>query len=151
MSVYFAFCPYHCFKFRLLFLLLYVHENYVFFPCVCFAVKKIFFSSANLSDHVNFCFQGQSEVNMSAGTNLVVPVVLWGKSAPTHCISCIFLSRDQRSLVTGCYDGQICLWQVDPDTLQVCIFTMVLIVSHYLTLLTPLHSCFVFYPPLDDT
>lgn len=55
---------------------------------------------------------------MSAGTNLVVPVVLWGKSAPTHCISCIFLSRDQRTLVTGCHDGQICLWQVDPDTLQ---------------------------------
>ncbi|XP_069687986.1 WD repeat-containing protein 7 isoform X7 [Periplaneta americana] len=55
---------------------------------------------------------------MSAGTNLVVPVVLWGKTAPTHCISCVFLSRDQRTLVTGCYDGQICLWQVDPDTLK---------------------------------
>jgi WD40 repeat protein len=58
--------------------------------------------------------------SMSAGTNLVVPVVLWGKTAPTHCISCVFLSRDQRTLVTGCYDGQICLWQVDPDTLKVC-------------------------------
>ncbi|PNF24264.1 WD repeat-containing protein 7, partial [Cryptotermes secundus] len=56
--------------------------------------------------------------SMSAGTNLVVPVVLWGKTAPTHCISCVFLSRDQRTLVTGCYDGQICLWQVDPDTLK---------------------------------
>ncbi|KAK6634491.1 hypothetical protein RUM43_011892 [Polyplax serrata] len=55
---------------------------------------------------------------MSAGTNLVVPVVLWGKSAPTHCISCIYISRDQKNLVTGCYDGQICLWQVDPDTLK---------------------------------
>ena len=70
---------------------------------------------------------------MSAGTNLVVPVVLWGKSAPTHCISCIFLSRDQRSLVTGCYDGQICLWQVDPDTLQVCIpFTQFPLLSQIL-------------------
>ncbi|PNF24262.1 WD repeat-containing protein 7, partial [Cryptotermes secundus] len=57
-------------------------------------------------------------MSMSAGTNLVVPVVLWGKTAPTHCISCVFLSRDQRTLVTGCYDGQICLWQVDPDTLK---------------------------------
>ncbi|KAL0267902.1 UNVERIFIED_CONTAM: hypothetical protein PYX00_010042 [Menopon gallinae] len=55
---------------------------------------------------------------MSAGTNLVVPVVLWGKSAPTHCISCIYISRDQKNIVTGCYDGQICLWQVDPDTLK---------------------------------
>ncbi|XP_063230769.1 WD repeat-containing protein 7 isoform X3 [Bacillus rossius redtenbacheri] len=55
---------------------------------------------------------------MSSGTSLVVPVVLWGKTAPTHCISCVYFSRDQRTLVTGCYDGQICLWQVDPDTLK---------------------------------
>ncbi|RZF46081.1 hypothetical protein LSTR_LSTR004794 [Laodelphax striatellus] len=54
---------------------------------------------------------------MSA-TNLVIPVVLWGKAAPTHCISCIHLSRDQKTLITGCYDGQICLWHVDPDTLK---------------------------------
>lgn len=57
---------------------------------------------------------------MTAGTNLVVPVVLWGKNPPTHCISCIFLSADQRTLVSGCYDGQICLWHVDPNTLKVC-------------------------------
>ncbi|XP_050297450.1 WD repeat-containing protein 7 isoform X3 [Anthonomus grandis grandis] len=52
------------------------------------------------------------------GTSLVVPVVMWGKFAPTHCISCIYLSKDQKTLATGCYDGQICLWQVDPDTLE---------------------------------
>ncbi|XP_055600330.1 WD repeat-containing protein 7 isoform X2 [Uranotaenia lowii] len=51
-------------------------------------------------------------------TNLVVPVVLWGPNTPTHCVSSVFLSRDQKILVTGCYDGQICLWQVDPETLQ---------------------------------
>lgn len=56
---------------------------------------------------------------MSSGSNLVVPVVLWGKSPPTHCVSCVYLSRDQCTLITGCYDGQICLWQVDPDTLKV--------------------------------
>ncbi|XP_043262584.1 WD repeat-containing protein 7 isoform X9 [Colletes gigas] len=55
---------------------------------------------------------------MTAGTSLVVPIVLWGRIAPTHCISCIYLSRDQKTLVTGCYDGQICLWQVDPETLN---------------------------------
>lgn len=55
---------------------------------------------------------------MAAGTNLVVPVVLWGKTPPTHCISCIFLSKDFRTLVTGCYDGQICLWKVEPDTIK---------------------------------
>ncbi|KAI4483381.1 hypothetical protein M0802_013427 [Mischocyttarus mexicanus] len=52
------------------------------------------------------------------GTSLVVPIVLWGRIAPTHCISCVYLSRDQKTLVTGCYDGQICLWQVDPETLK---------------------------------
>ncbi|CAH1117289.1 unnamed protein product [Phaedon cochleariae] len=52
------------------------------------------------------------------GTSLVVPVVLWGKHAPTHCISCIYFSKDLKTLATGCYDGQICLWQVDPDTLH---------------------------------
>ncbi|XP_022909128.1 WD repeat-containing protein 7 isoform X2 [Onthophagus taurus] len=50
--------------------------------------------------------------------SLVVPIVLWGKHAPTHCISCIYLSKDLKTLVTGCYDGQICLWQVDPETLK---------------------------------
>ncbi|XP_015596598.1 WD repeat-containing protein 7 isoform X9 [Cephus cinctus] len=55
---------------------------------------------------------------MTVGTSLVVPIVLWGRIAPTHCISCVYLSRDQKTLVTGCYDGQICLWQVDPETLK---------------------------------
>ncbi|CAG4963489.1 unnamed protein product [Colias eurytheme] len=52
------------------------------------------------------------------GTNLIVPVVLWGKHAPTHCISSVYLSRDQKTLVTGCYDGQICIWHVNPDSLK---------------------------------
>ncbi|XP_076382354.1 WD repeat-containing protein Rbcn-3B isoform X9 [Megalopta genalis] len=55
---------------------------------------------------------------MTVGTSLVVPIVLWGRIAPTHCISCIYLSRDQKTLITGCYDGQICLWQVDPEILK---------------------------------
>uniref|UniRef100_A0ABD2VT45 WD repeat-containing protein 7 n=1 Tax=Trichogramma kaykai TaxID=54128 RepID=A0ABD2VT45_9HYME len=55
---------------------------------------------------------------MPAGNGLVIPIVLWGRIAPTHCISCIYLSRDQKTLVTGCYDGQICLWAMDPETLK---------------------------------
>ncbi|XP_049847123.1 WD repeat-containing protein 7 isoform X2 [Schistocerca gregaria] len=65
---------------------------------------------------------------MSTGTNLVVPVVLWGKHPPTHCISCVMLSRDQKTLITGCYDGQICLWQMNPDTLKM--FPRCLLVGH---------------------
>lgn len=56
---------------------------------------------------------------MAGGTSLVVPIVLWGKTPLTHCISSIYLSPDQQTLVTGCYDGQICLWSVSPETLKV--------------------------------
>lgn len=58
-------------------------------------------------------------IEMAGGTSLVIPVVLWGKKALSHCISCVYLSPDQKTLVTGCYDGQICLWQVSPETLKV--------------------------------
>lgn len=53
--------------------------------------------------------------------NLVVPVVLWGPNAPTHCIaSCVYLLSDQQKsnpnsgiIITGCYDGQIILWTLE--------------------------------------
>lgn len=35
-----------------------------------------------------------------AGSNLVVPVVMWGRTAPSHCVSCVYLMRDQRTMVT---------------------------------------------------
>lgn len=58
-----------------------------------------------------------------ASTNLVVPVVLWGPYEPTHCVSSVFLSRDQKTLATGCYDGQICLWYVNTIIgAHVCVF-----------------------------
>ena len=44
---------------------------------------------------------------MAGATNLVVPIVLWGRSAPAHCISSVYLLRDQRTLVTGSQDGQV--------------------------------------------
>ena len=44
---------------------------------------------------------------------LIVPIALWGNEPPTHCISSIFITSDHRTLVTGCNDGHICLWDVD--------------------------------------
>ena len=44
---------------------------------------------------------------MAGSTNLVVPLVMWGKSAPGHCVSCVCLLRDQKTMVTGSYDGQV--------------------------------------------
>ncbi|XP_023324405.1 WD repeat-containing protein 7 isoform X4 [Eurytemora carolleeae] len=48
-----------------------------------------------------------------ASSNLVVPVVMWGRDAPSHCISSVYLMRDQRTLVTGSQDGQIIIWALD--------------------------------------
>ncbi|XP_059089612.1 WD repeat-containing protein 7-like [Tigriopus californicus] len=52
---------------------------------------------------------------MSSSSSLVVPLTLWGNHAPAHCISVLYLLRDQRTLVTGSSDGQILLWDVDPN------------------------------------
>ena len=51
----------------------------------------------------------------SAASSLVVPMLMWGKRPPTHCITVLYLLRDQRTLVTGGGDGQVLLWEVDVD------------------------------------
>ncbi|GBN36348.1 WD repeat-containing protein 7, partial [Araneus ventricosus] len=47
---------------------------------------------------------------MTVSNQLVVPVTLWGRAAPTHCISVIYLTHDQKTIITGCNDGRICVW-----------------------------------------
>ncbi|XP_063310000.1 WD repeat-containing protein 7 isoform X2 [Pelobates fuscus] len=49
------------------------------------------------------------------GNSLVLPIVLWGRKAPTHCISTVLVMDDLGTVVTGCHDGQICLWDLSPD------------------------------------
>ncbi|XP_067839921.1 WD repeat-containing protein 7 isoform X2 [Heptranchias perlo] len=49
-----------------------------------------------------------------AGNSLVLPIVLWGRKAPTHCISNLLVMDDLATIVTGCHDGQICLWDLTP-------------------------------------
>jgi len=46
---------------------------------------------------------------------LIVPIALWGNEPPTHCISAVFITDDHRTLVTGCNDGHICLWDVETN------------------------------------
>ncbi|XP_069954454.1 WD repeat-containing protein 7 isoform X5 [Cherax quadricarinatus] len=50
--------------------------------------------------------------------NLVVPLIMWGREAPTHDISCVLFTRSCRTIVTGSRDGQICVWDFDPPTLK---------------------------------
>uniref|UniRef100_A0A8C7ZCK8 WD repeat domain 7 n=1 Tax=Oryzias sinensis TaxID=183150 RepID=A0A8C7ZCK8_9TELE len=54
-----------------------------------------------------------------SGNNLVLPIVLWSRAAPTHCISSLLVMDDFSTIVTGCHDGQICLWDMTPE-LQIC-------------------------------
>lgn len=49
---------------------------------------------------------------MSQTSSLVIPIVLWGKDAPSHPISSIAISPDLNTIVTGCNDGQIIIWDV---------------------------------------
>ncbi|XP_025115150.1 WD repeat-containing protein 7-like isoform X3 [Pomacea canaliculata] len=49
---------------------------------------------------------------MSGGSSMVIPMVLWGTRAPTHCISAILMTPDTKNVITGCNDGQICIWDV---------------------------------------
>ncbi|CAG2112055.1 unnamed protein product, partial [Medioppia subpectinata] len=49
---------------------------------------------------------------------LIVPITLWGSQSPTHCISCVLLTNDYKTVVTGCNDGQICLWDCHSATLS---------------------------------
>lgn len=49
---------------------------------------------------------------MSQTSSLVIPIVLWGKDAPSHPISSIAISPDLNLIVTGCNDGQIIIWDV---------------------------------------
>ena len=50
---------------------------------------------------------------MANASGLVVPMLMWGRRAPSHCITVLYLLRDQRTLVTGSNDGQVVLWEVD--------------------------------------
>ncbi|KAL7980287.1 hypothetical protein Chor_014616 [Crotalus horridus] len=42
-------------------------------------------------------------------------VTLWGKQAPPHSITAILITDDQRTIVTGSHEGQVCLWDLLPD------------------------------------
>jgi WD40 repeat protein len=49
---------------------------------------------------------------MSQGSSLVIPIVLWGKEAPTHAITALAVSPDLDSIVTGGQEGQLIIWDV---------------------------------------
>lgn len=67
-----------------------------------------------ISNSIQSMYFSFSAADMTA-SNLVVPMILWGKNAPTHCISSILMTPNQKHIVTGCNDGHMCVWDVDSD------------------------------------
>lgn len=67
-------------------------------------------------EKVSLCFRHDwlllKYLTMSGGSSMVIPMVLWGTRAPTHCISAILMTPDTKNVITGCNDGQICIWDV---------------------------------------
>ncbi|KAF0031281.1 hypothetical protein F2P81_015836 [Scophthalmus maximus] len=65
----------------------------------------------------------KKRIAIMSGNSLVLPIVLWGRTAPTHCISSLLVMDDFSSIITGCHDGQICLWDMTPglEVLEVCV------------------------------
>ncbi|XP_067827561.1 WD repeat-containing protein 72-like isoform X1 [Heptranchias perlo] len=47
--------------------------------------------------------------------SIVQPIAVWGRKAPSHSICALMLTDDQRTIVTGSREGQICLWNLSPD------------------------------------
>ncbi|XP_003744606.1 WD repeat-containing protein 7 [Galendromus occidentalis] len=47
---------------------------------------------------------------MALSSQLVVPMTIWGKKAPAHSVSCLVLSKDNTTLVTGSHEGHLCIW-----------------------------------------
>ncbi|XP_056428319.1 WD repeat-containing protein 72 isoform X2 [Hyla sarda] len=42
-------------------------------------------------------------------------VALWGNQAPAHSITAMMITDDQKTIVTGSLEGQICLWHLSMD------------------------------------
>ncbi|KAG8440462.1 hypothetical protein GDO86_006280 [Hymenochirus boettgeri] len=42
-------------------------------------------------------------------------VALWGNVAPSHSITSMMITEDQKNIVTGSLEGQICLWHLSQD------------------------------------
>ena len=93
-------------------------DRIIFVPFYCshFQGATLFYTLYNISTSAklnpNLVSEGGG-VEMAGSTNLVVPIVLWGRSPPAHCISTVYLLRDQRTMVTGSHDGQVVVWQLE--------------------------------------
>ncbi len=54
-----------------------------------------------------------------------VPLVFWGRTPPSHDITCICKTEEKRGLATGSATGQVCLWDIckerETERVKVCV------------------------------
>ena len=71
--------------------------------------RQAHYHRGNTAGHL-YCGTQRCRQKMSSSS--VVPVVLWGSTPPSHCISCIITTYDQKTVVTGSTDGQLGIWDL---------------------------------------
>ena len=45
-------------------------------------------------------------------TSAVVPLVFWGSTPPKHAVTCILVTYDQKTVITGSKSGQLGVWDI---------------------------------------
>ena len=45
-------------------------------------------------------------------TSAVVPLVFWGSTPPKHVVTCILVTYDQKTIITGSKSGQLGVWDI---------------------------------------
>jgi hypothetical protein len=45
-------------------------------------------------------------------TSAVVPLVFWGSTPPKHVVTCILVTYDQKTVITGSKSGQLGVWDI---------------------------------------
>ncbi|XP_068131576.1 WD repeat-containing protein 72 isoform X2 [Hyperolius riggenbachi] len=59
--------------------------------------------------------------------NTTQAVAVWGNRAPAHSITAIMITEDQKTIVTGSLEGQICLWHL---SMEMKITSKAILVGH---------------------
>ncbi|XP_072004293.1 WD repeat-containing protein 72 isoform X3 [Engystomops pustulosus] len=68
-------------------------------------------SSSEIED-MNWTLKKYVKLKMKSTTQAVA---LWGNRAPAHSVTAIMITDDQKTIVTGSLEGQICLWHLSMD------------------------------------
>eukprot|EP00117_Sycon_ciliatum_P005532 scpid35632/ scgid9439/ WD repeat-containing protein 7; Rabconnectin-3 beta; TGF-beta resistance-associated protein TRAG len=113
--------------------------------------KHYYHRTRSLAENVNSLTEAEEEsrkVRMlphvrieNMASSRIVPVVLWGPTPPTHSISSLLVAKDEKCIITGSKEGQLCLWDlVRGNGNEIQIFPCQLLYGHS-SAITALADC----------